>query len=120
MANPTVSYARNRNGGNATAGTVANGGAIDTSCDVDFAHCSIFKCAPTGTVTLTPINIGVGRTVRLHIRAGATAPTISWGTMSPAVNWQGSAPTYTNSRMTVVTLTNDGTETVGSFVVDAS
>lgn len=125
MANPAVTYARSgaADAQNEFAGlTVANGGALDSAATIDFSKCSIFRATVNNvSVALTPTNIGLGRTVKIHLRSGsATASTITWGTTGQTVNWIGAAsPTCTASKATIITLTNDGAEVIGSYVVES-
>jgi hypothetical protein len=84
---------------------------------IDFSVGGCYKCNASGTVGINASGLGVGQTGIVHILSLASAPTLTFTGVGIWVS--STAPTFTANKLTVVTLFNDGTRIVGSFLKEA-
>lgn len=91
-------------------------GAVSADDTIDFSIAGCYTLTGSGEFALAVADLYPGQTGRIHILSAAAAPTLTFTGVNA---WVTTAPTFTNSKLTIVTLYNDGTRIIGEFVVAA-
>jgi hypothetical protein len=78
----------------------------------DFGDRGVRAYSVTANTTITVANVSVGQRVSISLYCDATLRTVAWSGIS---KWIGGAPVLKASKLTIVTIFNDGVNMIGAW-----